>query len=101
MGGVALGERKSLEQLEAKEDVIMPKDRDWPFPMEGMLLQQGEGGVWMQAQGVVMGRRAENPRASSPFPPFPSKNEDEDSEEWFIFEERERGTKQPSRKAGE
>lgn len=40
-------------------------------------------------------------RAPHPIPSISSKNEDEDSEEWFMLEERERGTKQSSRKAGE
>lgn len=66
MGGVALGERKSLEQFGGKRGCDqVPKDRDWPFLAEGMLLQQGRR-RWrlMQAQGGD-GRRAENLQSSS------------------------------------
>ena len=66
MGGVDLGERKSLERFGGKRGCDqVPKGRDWPFLAEGMLLQQGRSRWRLKQTQRGDGCRAENLRSSS------------------------------------
>lgn len=66
MGGVDLGERKSLKRFGGKRGCDqVPKGRDWPFLAEGMLLQQGRSQWRLKQTQRGDGCRAENLRSSS------------------------------------